>query len=179
MKRRQPWINRALTLVQWMMGDNGRTFFSGSIGKDDFGNMLLKKVEEAGIDAIFYTTEDEPTGTCASLINGRGYRSLVTNLAAAKSFKTDHLERGKTIVSTRQHDISLPRRRSLTCICRRRMVRSERRIHILLLWVFLDDIRWRWYNGHGGRICQCKHHILHQFHETIYIARWRRSICVF
>ena len=77
------------------MGDNGRTFFSGSIGKDDFGNMLLKKVEEAGIDAIFYTTEDEPTGTCASLINGRGYRSLVTNLAAAKSFKTDHLERGK------------------------------------------------------------------------------------
>lgn len=83
----------SIRVAQWMMGDNGRTFFSGSIGKDDFGNMLLKKVEEAGIDAIFYTTEDEPTGTCASLINGRGYRSLVTNLAAAKSFKTDHLER--------------------------------------------------------------------------------------
>ena len=81
-----------------MLGNNGRTFFSGSIGKDKFANLLLQKIEQAGIDAIFYEIDNEATGTCASLINGkRGYRSLVTNLAAAKSFKKDHLERGKIL----------------------------------------------------------------------------------
>jgi len=81
-------------VAQWMLGNNGRTFFSGSIGKDKFANLLLQKIEQAGIDAIFYEIDNEATGTCASLINGkRGYRSLVTNLAAAKSFKKDHLER--------------------------------------------------------------------------------------
>lgn len=83
----------SIRVAQWMLGDNGRTFFSGAIGKDKFANLLLQKVDEAGIDAIFNISDDEPTGTCASLINCRGYRSLVTNLAAAKSFKKDHLER--------------------------------------------------------------------------------------
>ena len=87
-----------ILFFQWMLGNNGRTFFSGSIGKDKFANLLLQKIEQAGIDAIFYEIDNEATGTCASLINGkRGYRSLVTNLAAAKSFKKDHLERGKIL----------------------------------------------------------------------------------
>lgn len=83
----------SIRVAQWMLGDAGRTFFSGSIGNDKFAKLLLQKVDEAGIDAIFYTTDEQPTGTCASLINNRGNRSLVTNLAAAKAFKKDHLER--------------------------------------------------------------------------------------
>lgn len=82
-----------IRVAQWMLGDQGRTFFSGSIGNDRYADLLIKKVEDAGVDAIFYTSDDEPTGTCASLISGRGNRSLVTNLAAAKSYDKKHIMR--------------------------------------------------------------------------------------
>lgn len=45
------------------------TFF-GCIGKDNFGEILKKKAEEAHVDAHYYEQNEEPTGTCAACITG-------------------------------------------------------------------------------------------------------------
>jgi len=83
-----------LRVCQWMMGENGSTFFSGAVGNDALADILIQKVRDSGIDAIWQTSEDHQTGTCASLINGsQGYRSLVTKLGAAKHYQRSHLDR--------------------------------------------------------------------------------------
>lgn len=94
------------------------TFF-GCIGKDNFGEILKKKAEEANVDAHYYEQDEEPTGSCAACITGDNrrvvryeldapslqshlpvgraswlvcvfvLRSLVANLAAANCYKKD------------------------------------------------------------------------------------------
>lgn len=59
-----------LRVCQWMMGENGSTFFSGAVGNDALANILIQKVRDSGIDAIWQTSDEHQTGTCASLING-------------------------------------------------------------------------------------------------------------
>ncbi|XP_035989034.1 adenosine kinase-like isoform X2 [Fundulus heteroclitus] len=67
------------------------TFF-GCIGKDNFGEILKKKADEAHVDAHYYEQNEEPTGTCAACITGDN-RSLVANLAAANCYKKEkHLD---------------------------------------------------------------------------------------
>ena len=53
-----------------MLGDEGNALFTGAIGKDDFGRLLIKKCEEANVEAHFYVQQELPTSTCASLVNG-------------------------------------------------------------------------------------------------------------
>jgi len=81
-----------IRIAQWMMGDRGDTV-SGAIGKDEFGEELKSQVEKAKVNGCFYTQETEPTGTCAALVSGKGARSLVANLAAANTYKLDHLNK--------------------------------------------------------------------------------------
>lgn len=83
-----------LRVCQWMLGENGSTFFSGAVGNDAVAKILVQKVRDSGIDAIWQTSDEHQTGTCASLINGsQGYRSLVTRLGAAKHYERTHLDR--------------------------------------------------------------------------------------
>jgi len=80
--------------VQWMMGENdeGKTLYTGAIGKDDFGRMLIKDCEDAGVDTLFYVQQEEPTSTCASLINGDvGHRSMISSLAGANTYPLSYL----------------------------------------------------------------------------------------
>jgi len=80
-----------------MLGNNGKTVYSGAIGKDEFSKTLIEKVNEAGIDHLFYVQDEAPTGTCAVLVSGPGHRSLIANLAAANTYKKTHLDQGKKI----------------------------------------------------------------------------------
>ena len=42
----------------------------------------------------FYVQNELATGTCASLVSGKGHRSLIANLSAANTFKASHLDDG-------------------------------------------------------------------------------------
>ncbi|XP_047232850.1 adenosine kinase-like isoform X2 [Girardinichthys multiradiatus] len=83
----------SVKIAQWMLQKPHKvaTFF-GCIGKDNFGEILKKKAEEAHVDAHYYEQNEEPTGTCAACITGDN-RSLVANLAAANCYKKEkHLD---------------------------------------------------------------------------------------
>jgi len=80
-----------IRIAKWMLGEKGRAVYAGAIGEDDFGKTLEDQVKKAGVEACFFSQSDLPTGTCASLISGKGHRSLIANLAAANTYKSDHL----------------------------------------------------------------------------------------
>lgn len=86
----------SLRVCQWMLGPNAhnRTTFFGAIGNDDYGKLLSGKAKEAGVNVKYQLTEGVKTGTCAALINGeKKNRSLCAHLAAANTFKEDHLKK--------------------------------------------------------------------------------------
>ena len=82
----------ALRVAQWMLGTPNKAVFFGSVGKDAYAEQLTKKATEAGVNVQYQLTEGVKTGTCAALINGT-HRSLVAHLAAANSFKIDHINK--------------------------------------------------------------------------------------
>jgi len=82
----------SIRIAQWMLGDRAGTVYAGAIGKDAFGDELKAQVDKAGVTGAFHVQEEQPTGTCAALVSGKGARSLVANLAAANTFKKAHLD---------------------------------------------------------------------------------------
>ncbi|XP_030059069.1 adenosine kinase isoform X1 [Microcaecilia unicolor] len=83
----------SVKVAQWMIQQPRKvaTFF-GCIGRDNFGEILKKKSEEAHVDAHYYEQSEQPTGTCAACITGDN-RSLIANLAAANCYdKEKHLD---------------------------------------------------------------------------------------
>ena len=82
----------ALNMARAQMHSNpaGKVMYLGCIGEDEFGQALTDAVSNAGVEARFQKTSEEPTGTCVSVIVGKE-RSLCANIAAAKKFSMDHL----------------------------------------------------------------------------------------
>uniref|UniRef100_A0A1B6J821 Adenosine kinase n=1 Tax=Homalodisca liturata TaxID=320908 RepID=A0A1B6J821_9HEMI len=82
----------ALRVAQWLLGKPKVCVFFGCIGRDEFGEILVKKATEDGVDVQYQYNEKQPTGTCAVLITNNGtQRSLCANLAAANHFTPDHI----------------------------------------------------------------------------------------
>lgn len=81
-----------IRIAKWMLGEKGESVYSGAIGDDDFAQTLKDEVAKAKVTGCFYTQSELPTGTCASLVSGKGARSLVANLAAANTYKSAHLD---------------------------------------------------------------------------------------
>eukprot|EP00096_Caligus_rogercresseyi_P011289 TRINITY_DN43_c0_g1_i1.p1 TRINITY_DN43_c0_g1~~TRINITY_DN43_c0_g1_i1.p1 ORF type:complete len:343 (-),score=117.80 TRINITY_DN43_c0_g1_i1:138-1166(-) len=81
-----------IRVSQWILGSEGSTCYMGCIGKDESGDILRKKVSEAGVEGIYHVHDSMPTGKCAVLITGMD-RSLVTKLDAANHFSVSHLEK--------------------------------------------------------------------------------------
>jgi adenosine kinase len=73
-----------------MLGVPGATSYFGAVGDDEYGGVLAKCASEEGVLVHYQKSKDQPTGTCAVLVNG-GERSLVANLAAANTFTHDHI----------------------------------------------------------------------------------------
>lgn len=83
----------SIRYIQWLLGEqqNKACTFVGCVGKDDYAKTLRELCESDGVNVQFYSTDKEPTGTCAVCITGHD-RSLVANLAAANLYsKEDHL----------------------------------------------------------------------------------------
>ncbi|CAM6102050.1 unnamed protein product [Calypogeia fissa] len=80
----------AIRVAQWMLQIPGATSYMGCIGKDDFGQVMLRSCAADGVSCHYREDEIHSTGTCAVLVHG-GERSLVANLSAATCYKSEHL----------------------------------------------------------------------------------------
>jgi len=68
--------------------------FVGCVGKDKYGKILEDLCTEAGLRVEYRYDEEQPTGRCGVVITGHD-RSLCTDLAAANSYKPEHLKSPK------------------------------------------------------------------------------------
>jgi len=92
----------SIRVANWMLQDPGHCSYVGCIGKDRFGDIMLKKCQDEGLTVPFMISETVPTGTCGVLVTGI-QRSLVANLGAANAFKEEHYEQSpvaKTAMET-------------------------------------------------------------------------------
>eukprot|EP01012_Entosiphon_sulcatum_P068157 TRINITY_DN981_c0_g1_i1.p1 TRINITY_DN981_c0_g1~~TRINITY_DN981_c0_g1_i1.p1 ORF type:complete len:352 (+),score=76.78 TRINITY_DN981_c0_g1_i1:28-1056(+) len=80
----------SIRVANWMIQSPGHTTYVGSIGTDNFGDILKSKAEQDGVAMPVQRTAEKETGTCGVLVTGKE-RSLVANLAAANLFKEAHL----------------------------------------------------------------------------------------
>lgn len=81
----------SIRVAQWMLQVPGSTAYMGAVGADSYGETLEKCSTEDGVLVHYMKNPDVASGTCAVLING-GERSLIANLAAANTFKIDHIK---------------------------------------------------------------------------------------
>ena len=82
----------SIRIAQWMLSaDESQTAFIGSVGKDNYSEILSANMSSAHVNAAYHVDADTPTGTCACLITGNN-RSLVANISAANNYKIEHLE---------------------------------------------------------------------------------------
>ncbi|XP_005112500.1 adenosine kinase 1 isoform X2 [Aplysia californica] len=81
----------SIRVAQWLLKTPKATSFFGCIARDEFGDILTKAANAAGVDVKFQYTKKEPTGTCAVVCTDKN-RSLVANLAAANCFTEEHLD---------------------------------------------------------------------------------------
>eukprot|EP01061_Rhynchopus_euleeides_P003669 TRINITY_DN1296_c0_g1_i2.p1 TRINITY_DN1296_c0_g1~~TRINITY_DN1296_c0_g1_i2.p1 ORF type:complete len:362 (+),score=76.60 TRINITY_DN1296_c0_g1_i2:217-1302(+) len=77
----------AIRVCQWLLPGSCR--YSGTIGSDQFGSVLLESLKKAGVTPLLERNSEHPTGTCACLIVGKE-RSLIANLGAAIQFSMKH-----------------------------------------------------------------------------------------
>lgn len=83
-------MQNSLRVCQWLLQKPNVTTFFGAVGNDDYRKTLEDKARSDGVNVQYQVTPDVPTGTCAALITGTK-RSLCANLAAANTFKIDHI----------------------------------------------------------------------------------------
>jgi adenosine kinase len=84
----------SIRVARWMLGGaagEAKLAYTGSIGKDRFGDILKSEAEKEGVSVPLQRVEGTPTGTCGVLVTGVS-RSLVANLAAANKFEEAHLD---------------------------------------------------------------------------------------
>eukprot|EP01096_Ripella_sp_DP13-Kostka_P000312 TRINITY_DN1037_c0_g1_i1.p1 TRINITY_DN1037_c0_g1~~TRINITY_DN1037_c0_g1_i1.p1 ORF type:complete len:361 (+),score=198.65 TRINITY_DN1037_c0_g1_i1:136-1218(+) len=81
----------AIRTFQWMIGKPRSSVVLGSVGKDDFANILIERISSEGVIPLYSVDETTPTGNCSVLINAHE-RSLVASLGAANNYKIDHLK---------------------------------------------------------------------------------------
>lgn len=82
----------AVRVARWVSGNTMEVYFVGSLGDDEFGGILERALNRAGVISVFEYHDDKPTGTCACLIADGGERSLLANLGAAVDFSMQHIQ---------------------------------------------------------------------------------------
>jgi len=87
-----------IRVAQWTLGEAGRTGYIGAIGKDDFGLRMQEQCQKDGVITEFMINHETPTGTCAVAIHEKE-RGLVANLAAANTYKKEHLHQHMNLCS--------------------------------------------------------------------------------
>jgi len=88
----------SIRVAQWMLGQPGSTGYIGAIGNCMFGQVMKEQCEKDGVLTEFMINENVPTGACAVAIHDKE-RGLVANLAAANTYKKEHLVEHKQLLS--------------------------------------------------------------------------------
>lgn len=65
--------------------------FTGMVGEDDYGNEVVKRLEQLGIFANIARHPQEETGSCSVLVSKDGERTLNTYLGASSHYQQQHL----------------------------------------------------------------------------------------
>lgn len=84
-------VQNTLRVAQWILEKPNCAVFFGSVGNDEFSEILAQKARDDGVNVRYQHQENEPTGTCGVLLTGH-HRSLCAYLAAANHFTIDHIE---------------------------------------------------------------------------------------
>merc|ERR1719493_340406 len=87
----------AIRVAQWKLGKQGKTGYMGAIGKDKYGSIMEEQCKANEVEASFMVNEKVPTGTCAVAILNKE-RGLVANLAAANTYKKEHLDKNEAML---------------------------------------------------------------------------------
>ena len=83
----------AIRVAQWLLADEGSTSFMGTIGRDNFAQVMKQKLIDEGVNARYQECDEKPTGTCAVLITHHGLnRSLVSFPGAARLLQVEHID---------------------------------------------------------------------------------------
>lgn len=81
----------ALRVAQWIMRKPHVATFMGSVGTDEYADILEEKAREVGLNVMYQKQPSVKTGTCAVLVYEE-FRSLCAHLAAANLFSKEHFE---------------------------------------------------------------------------------------
>lgn len=81
----------SMRVFQWLLEIPSRAIFVGCVGKDKFGETIAKRARAEGVLTMYMEVDEEPTGTCATLVKDQN-RSLIANLGAAGCFTDSWLE---------------------------------------------------------------------------------------
>lgn len=86
-----------LRVAQWFLEKPNVVTYFGCVGRDKYADILREKTKICGLNAVYQSQEDVPTGTCSVLITGH-QRSLCANLSAANHFTIEHVHENKKYV---------------------------------------------------------------------------------
>ena len=81
----------SIRVAQWLLQKPRATTFFGSVGDDQYGEILKKTAESVGVNVRYEVVPGISTGRCGAVITGED-RSLVTELGAAQSFNSAFLD---------------------------------------------------------------------------------------
>lgn len=65
--------------------------FTGMVGKDTYGDEVIKRLEQLGVHANIHRHGSEQTGSCSVLVSKDGERTLNTYLGASSLYDEKHL----------------------------------------------------------------------------------------
>ena len=78
----------SIRVAQWMLGAPKSAAYMGCVGKDSFGDEMIKACEAEGVHVNYMVDEATPTGTCGVLVNG-GERSLCAGAVGSRDKGVD------------------------------------------------------------------------------------------
>lgn len=81
----------SIRVAQWLLQSPGATSYFGSVGQDQYADLLTQCCKDDNVLALYHVDPATPTGTCAVLIKDTE-RSLIANLSAANNFQESHLD---------------------------------------------------------------------------------------
>jgi len=82
----------SIRVSQWVLGQNGKTGYIGSVGKDETADTFENGCKNDKLDVALHKSEEcQTTGRCAVVISGKE-RSLVADLQAANHYPVGSLD---------------------------------------------------------------------------------------
>eukprot|EP00924_Labyrinthula_sp_SR-Ha-C_P011612 maker-scaffold_17-snap-gene-3.34-mRNA-1 protein AED:0.02 eAED:0.02 QI:58/1/1/1/1/1/3/58/377 len=79
----------SIRVANWLMNSEKSCSFIGSVGEDQYAEILEKACKEEGVAPYYYKTKEDSTGLCAVLVTNKE-RTLVTDLSAANLYNFEH-----------------------------------------------------------------------------------------